>query len=150
MGDRTAVTLTIRTSQVAKARPCFDTEPEYEHQDEKGFTEFTFYEVNYGNLEFLDQLQETGIAYDSRWESGSEFGSGCDYCRFTHDGEVILKGISDDYRNPSIDELMKNIDDYAALKAFITKHYNEIFVPSWDSQEEYGKIYRTKQLIAPT
>lgn len=150
MGDRTTVTLTILTNQVAQARPLFDDEPEYEDQNNLGLTEFVFYEVNYGNLQFLDQLQEAGIAYNSRWDSGSEFGSGCDYCRFTPNGGVIVKGISDDYINPSLDVLMEKIDDYEALKKAITSHHDQVSVLDWDNQEQYGKIYRTRQLIAPT
>jgi hypothetical protein len=147
MGDRTTVTLTVLKSQEADAQNIFDSDSEY--RSENGvLVECTFHEVNYGNLDFLDQLQEAGIAYDSRWEAGSNYGAGCDYCRFTPDGDVVLKGISDDYRNPSIDLLMKKLDDYAALKAFIIEHHIEVTVPGWENQEEYAKIYKVKKLIS--
>jgi len=148
MGDRTCVTLTVLKSQQEDAVRFFTSDSEYLNEH-GSFVDYTFYEVNYGNLDFLDQLVNAGIAYDSRWESGGEYGPGCDYCRFTADGDVILKGISDEYRNPSIDTLMEKINNYEELKAFIVAHYDEISVLSWDFQEEYGKLYRTKQLIAP-
>lgn len=149
MGDRTSVTLTVLLchEEAAEALFTFGSEHRSTHSH---FAYHAFYDVNYGELPFLDALENAGIPFDSDWDSGSEYGPGCDSCRFTADGDAIRKSIADDYRNPSIDELMKNINDYAALKNFITKHYDEISVLSWDFQEEYGKIYRTKQLIAPT
>lgn len=149
MGDRTNVILCILASQQEEALKHFSYEAD-EAWTEGQFAYHQFYEINYGNLDFLDALVEAGIAYDSNWASGSEYGPGCDYCRFTVDGGVVLKGISDSYRNPLIEKLMEKINDYDALKNFITKHFDEIYVPSWDFQEEYGKIYQTKQLINPT
>lgn len=148
MGDRTYVTLTILASQQDEAIKHFDGDADEAHTHGL-FAHHTFYEVNYGNLQFLDELQAAGIAYDSQWEAGSEYGPGCDYCRFTADGDVVLKSISDSYQNPSLTKLMEKINNYEELRAFIIAHHEEVSVLSWDFQEEYGKLYRTKQLIAP-
>lgn len=149
MGDRTSVTLMVLLSQEEAAKSIFggDSENRWTHGE---FAYHSFYEVNYGELSFLDALESAGIAFDSDWDSGSEYGPGCDSCRFTVEGNVIRKNISNDYKNPSIHTLMEKINDYTALKEFITKHYENITVPPWDNQEQYAKIYRAKQLINPT
>jgi hypothetical protein len=149
MGDRTSVTLMLLLSQEEAAVKLFEFESEHrmEHAE---FVYHSFYEVNYGDLPFLDALENAGIAFDSDWDSGDDYGPGCESCRFTADGSVIRKSVSNEYRNPSITALMEKINDYIALKEFIRKHHDEVSVPSWDKQELYGKVYRTKQLIAST
>ena len=152
MGDRTSVTLQVLLVHAADVENILlevNDSSEHNFKDER-FHYYNFYEVNYGDLDFLPLLVEAGIAYNSQWDSGSEYGPGCEYCRFTSDGNVILKSISDSYINPCLDTLMGKLDDYAALKAFIIEHHNEVSVPSWEDQEEYGKIYKVKQLIDPT
>ena len=149
MGDRTSVTLTVLLCHEEAAKSLFTFGPEH-RSTHSHFAYHDFYDVNYGDLLFLDALENAGIPFDSDWDSGDEYGPGCESCRFTPDGSVIRKSISNDYINPPIATLMEKINDYTALKEFITKHHGEIFVPVWDNQEQYAKIYRTKQLIAPT
>jgi hypothetical protein len=43
---------------------------------------------------------------------------------------------------------MKRLDDHRALKDYILEHRDQITPIPWDSQEEYAKVYLTKQLIA--
>ena len=149
MGDRTYVTLTVLKEQAKEAEALFAW-PADHHSENLGINPhiyYSFYEVNYGDLPFLDALQEAGIAFDSEWEHGSEYGSGCDFCRFRSDGSVQRYDYSDEYKNPDLHQMMKLLDEPEALKAYILDHHRKITPMLWDRQIEYGKLYRTKQLL---
>lgn len=148
MGDRTTVMLTVLTSQLKEAEKLFLYAPS-EIYIGTALTECLFYEVNYGELEFLPKLQNLGMPYTSRWESGSEYGPGEEACRFTPQGEMLLKIVGDEYRNPPLHHLMEVIDNYGLLKQRILEHYERVTALPWDNQEEYGKIHRARQLITP-
>ena len=146
MGDRTIVTLTVLLSQ-SELVESIAVEVDNELADDP-LQHYYFYEVNYGELDFLPKLQELGIAYDSAWESGSDYGPGTSSCRFTPEGEAVLKKLEESDRNPDINSLMLLLDDYQKLKGYIQDHANKQMLLSWNNQEEYGKLYRTKQLIS--
>lgn len=148
MGDRTTVTLTVLASQKEAAKELFDTAA-VEDWGYRELHEYLFYEVNYGELEFLDKLQAAGIAYASRWDAGDGYGAGTKFCRFTSDGDSEIKEVYDTGVNPELTPLLACIDDHAALKKFILAHRESITPLPWDNQEEYGKRHRAKQLITP-
>jgi hypothetical protein len=148
MGDRTSVTLTVLADRAAEALFLIGEEPDYNHGEGKGFAVFEFSEVNYGNLQNLDKLKAHGIAFDSDWDSGSEYGPGTHWCRFTRDGSVRENEISNEYKNPPLEELMRRLDDTDALIGYITAYHLDVTPPAWDHQNEFGAIYRTKNLIS--
>jgi hypothetical protein len=150
MGDRTNVYLDVLVPQADEAREFFDFDPSCEYLNGEQFIEFQFDEVNHGTLGFLDKLQEAGIAFDSSWAQGSEYGPGTTFCRFTADGQVINFDRYDSEAHPDLSCLMKRIDDPKALREFILEHYNNVTPLPWDNQEDYGKLYRTRQLINPS
>lgn len=150
MGDRTTVTLTVLESQANQAETVFEFSYNSDYNVSNDLHCFEFCDINYGDLPFLDALQNQGIAFSSDWGGGDEYGPGSETCRFTESGEAIRKSISDEYRNPPINKLLKLIDQPDALRAFILNHHEEISVANWDNQEKYGKLYLTKQLINPT
>lgn len=148
MGDRTTVTLSVLTAQAKTAEALFvdryfdvalDTDPL--------IFQWTFEEVNYGELPFLHKLQQAGIAYDSEWGRGDEYGSGCKSCRFTSLGTAIDKEIYDENLNPNLAALLERIDQSDHLRQYILDHQESITTLPWDNQEEYGKRYRVTQLI---
>lgn len=146
MGDRTNVSLLVLTSQANTTKSFF----EYTCDEEKVYdeqTSFYFSEVNYGELPFLSELISAGIAYDSDWDRGDEYGSGIESARFTAEGELVKKTIYEDAINPPIDSLLSRIDNPIELRQFIVDYVEKSNVLPWDNQEEYGKIYRVKQLI---
>lgn len=160
MGDRTSVTLTVpivykeAALAIAKANEddpgdSFENGGGVNAQNPHALFCFCFYEVNYGDLQFLDQLMESGIPFDSDWDAGSEYGAGCETCRFTHDGEAIRKSISNDSVNPDMAILMKKLDNHDDLKDYIIDHYNNVTSMPWDDQVENAKVYRLKRLITP-
>lgn len=148
MGDRSYVTLSVLKSQAELAKAFMDYEPNDEGNfDGDRCTYFSFEEVNYGELEFLDALQAAGIAYLSEWEGGSEYGPGCTSCRFTAEGEAIIKSFDDSEINPHLHNLMELINQPKQLRNYILAHKELRTILPWDNQEEYGKLYRTTMLI---
>jgi hypothetical protein len=147
MGDRTGVTLTVLTSQsegieelLGYGADCADTGSQ--------FTSFEFSDVNYGVLENLEKLTSAGIAFNSEWGSGGDYGPGVHWCRFTPDGECRENEVSDEGANPPIEKLMELIDKPEELRGYIVAYHYDVTPPPWDNQEEYGKLFRTKQLIS--
>ena len=149
MSDGTTVTLFVLQSQLAAAQEQFDDKPG-ESTCLGELTELMFYDVNYGNLPFLGKLQKAGIAYDSCWNSGDEYGAGVENVRFTATGDVIGRTVYDSERNPNLDTLMGLIDKPDELRQYILDHKTATEDLSWDNQEEYSKIYLANQLINPT
>lgn len=148
MGDRTSVYLTVLTTQAEQAENLFDYESN-EDREYIGTTIFTFYEVNYGELDFLPELADAGIAYDSMWGSGHEYSTGTESVRFTPDGDIVRKTIYSNEVNPNLDRLMELINKPVALCRYILEHKESITVaPIDNTQIEYGKRYLVKKLIA--
>ena len=150
MGDRTSVTLTVLRLQAEEAKACFGSDKNYAHQVESSdllLIQWEFEEVNYGELPFLRLLEKAGIAYDSYWSNGDEYGAGCSYCRFTSEGEAVKKDLYDNEDCLSMDVLTALMDQPVHLRRRIVDKIDERTVLPWDHQEEYGKLYRMKQLI---
>lgn len=147
MGDRTYVTLSVLKSQEQKASSLFTYSPDEDWLDDQ-LAHFGFPEVNYGNLGFLYELRAAGIAYDSRWESGGDYGPGTESLRFTQGGEAIENTVYDSGKNPDLQYLMDRIDKPEELRSYILKHHKEVTNLPWENQEEYGKLYQAKQLIS--
>ena len=151
MGDRTSVTLTFLSVHREKvmALPNFDVCNEDTVED--WCTSYQYDEVNYGNLTFLNELRDAGIAYDSSWENGDGYSSGTQSCRFTPEGVCIEKELYDTSINPSMDALMERIDSPNKLRGYILEHH-EMFkvLPLDPEQEAYGKLYLTHKLIGST
>ena len=148
MGDRTTVTLTV-PNEFADTVEEIEEAQERDPSTEGDLIYLTYYEVNYGELRFLEKLKEQGIPYDSAWCAGCEYGSGTRSLRFTPEGEAIELELYDADANPEMRALMVLIDDPVALRQYILDHQASRQVLPWDNQVEYGKIYRTRQLIAP-
>jgi len=148
MGDRTYVTLTVplaHKQEVLQICKCYSSPSE--EQDIGQLCVMDFEEVNYGELPFLDKLQDRGIAYDSEWEDGGSYTKGGAYLRFNKEGEAIHKELYDNCHNPDISALMQLIDDPEALRKFILAHNEWLTIPGWENQVENGKTYQVMQLI---
>ncbi len=163
MGDRVYVTLTVLSTQFEQAKGIITKyNGNYQEEgttvscskDEPLLSWFGYEEANFGELAGLHDLTVTGIAYDSRWEQGSEFGRGIESVRFTAEGEVIKKVLYDHdegiklYKLRTAMALAKPEERLIALEAVINKHEAHLFVLPFDEKQiEYGKIYRTKRLL---
>lgn len=147
MGDRTSVVLSVpdQFKEVIEGFGNFDDTWEGAINTQC----FQYYEVNYGELDFLKKLEAKGIAYENEWAAGGEYTAGTKSCRFTAEGIIDIKEIYDIDRNPSIDKLMDLIKSPDKLIKFIQIHHEKISVLPWDNQVEYGKLYLARKLIEP-
>jgi len=155
MGDRSSVTLSVLKGQKDAVRAIIRAATGSAMSGDESYDEltwdFNWDEVNYGQLEFLPQLLAAGIPYDSAWEAGSEFGEGTEYGRFAKDGDIVVTTIYDSEYLIPIHELKKRIDTPDELRQYILDREAKIQVDDLDeTQIEYGKLHRAKQLIAPT
>lgn len=167
MGDRTHVTLTLRREDYEriKKEPWFDDGNIVEDlgiplpgragnggrsmTSAEEFTVCQYEEVNYGELEFLEELASRGIAYTSRWEAGGDYTAGTETCRFNAEGEMQTLIIMDGQENPPIGQLLKLLDDPQALVNYIRGYHERTTPWPFKNQGEYGRIYLTKQLLQP-
>lgn len=147
MNDASSVLLTVLTSQSLPVQELIGIDEYSESMQSGEYTSYTFHDVNYGELDFLHLLQTKGISYLSEWESGDEYDAGCASCRFTPEGEAIIREIYDSEYNPSMGLLLERIDNPTALRTYILEHKESQTILPWDNQEEYGKIYRVNQLL---
>ena len=145
MGDRTSVTIQLPKECLETAIGCL---PSFDYKTEIGDSILLeFSEVNYGELEEFKELIALGIPCDYEWDSGSEYGSGCKYIRFTSEGELQLVEYYDEDRNPNLNMLLNLLDRPEELIKYIKEHKEKLTPLPWDNQVEYGKIYRTRQLL---
>ena len=149
MGDRTRVTLTVLRSQAEKAQELFSEG--YESEDtiasDSLLYSWEFDEVNYGRLPFLGGLKTAGIAYDSGWDNGDAYSSGYASCRFSSEGELVQKDLYDNEDSIPLSVLTRLLNEPETLRQKILDTIQERTVLPWDHQEEFGKLYRMKQLI---
>jgi hypothetical protein len=148
MGDRTSVTLTVLNEHTAKVR---EIASDFDEEFPGGIQTncIQYHDVNYGTLDFLPALETLGIAYESAWDNGCEYGAGTRYCRFTPEGAIDTKEVYVSERNPDIDKLMARIDNPVQLIQDIKLHYESVTPLSWDNQAEYGRKYAALNLIIP-
>lgn len=113
------------------------------------FKTYTVQEVDDSSIDaFLDALLEVGIAYDAEYESGYSDGCWVTHWRFTDAGLLVDKTIYENDNVLQVVELMHLINDEKALTNLILKAYKNLYVIPWDKQDEYGKVFQMKQLIA--
>jgi len=154
MGDRTSVSLFFLASQKEKVDTILkdiDEEPQWEdaaQEDGQKLLAYHYDEVNYGELGFLNLLQAAGIAYESAWNSGSDYDEGSDYCRFTKEGECLIKTVSESELSISIELMMTMTHQPNALVDYIKARNEENSVLPWTNQAEYGPTYVAMQLIS--
>ena len=148
MGDRTTVYLRVLNSQSVEAQKHFTDETSGDDLGDTT-TEFIFENVNYGDLPFLEALRKAGIAYNSSWSRGNDYGPGTECLRFDAEGKPFTSTVYKSGINPELSDLMALIDKPDELRAFLIQHEKDVADRPWDNQEEYGKIYLAKQLINP-
>lgn len=149
--DSSTVTLTMLASQRDAAEALFEYQSAEDSEGVDGQWVHIFYEVPIGEPPFLKALRAAGIAFDNSWSAGNEYSEGTISCRFTPQGECILKEIYDNCINPPMNHLLDLIDKPVQLRAFILNHKEEMSVLDLDeNQVEYGKLFRMHQLIGST
>jgi hypothetical protein len=148
MSDTATVTLTTLLVHKGIVEPLAKKDSYSESGDDGPECFWIFYEVNYGNLDFLIQLKDAGVAFQSTWGNGSEFGAGTSYCWFNEEGEAFIKDIYESDINPPLPELMALIDQPDKLIQYLQIHAEKVKTPSFENQEEFGKRFLTKKLLS--
>lgn len=152
MSENVFVGLDVLDTQAEACKRFFANEDwdDTETTSTNGLTSFNFHEVSYGELEFLLSLQYSGIAYSATWDTGFDVDAGTQILRFTPEGEYELKRVNNCDINPDLSilkQLLTHHEPLEAIKNYINKHTALSTYLSWERQEEYGKIYRTNQLL---
>lgn len=145
MGDRTWVEIVVLNETRSLVEEILPDATEINISLE--FSSFYFDEVNDGYIEEQDQLTERGIPYNYAWGRGSNYDSGTMYIRFTHEGNLQCIKYYDNEFNPPLEKLLKLVSKPKELAKFVQQYANEKTPLPWNNQVEYGKIYRTRQLI---
>lgn len=154
MGDRCYVELYVLPEQAEKARLiCEDSHTSTENHDD--YVVYGFEEVNYGTLEFISDLQEAGIAFDSRWHGGYGYGAGILYSRFAPDGTLQTVEVNDVETNTvPLDRLLEHIQlptsTVDSIRNFVHDYTRSMTPLPWGGQIENGKRYLTLKLIGGT
>ena len=153
MGDRTLVILEFPAEFEKEANAiiaaAYEEGENITHDEAADIICLSFEEVNYGELSFLPKMTDAGIPYDSSWSSGSDYGAGTEYNRYTSGGQNVLLTVSDEDINPSIVTLMTVIDEPIKLQEMVRNHFQDTTPLPWDNQVEYAKKYRVLKLINP-
>ena len=95
-------------------------------------------------------MADAGIPYNSSWSSGSNYGAGTEYNRYTSSGQNVLLTVSDERINPCIVGLMTVIDEPIKLQEMVRNHHQDTTPLPWDNQVAYGKLHRTRCLVEET
>ena len=148
MGDRTWVEIVVLKKSFPQVIDVLDLLNGEGEIDEKGeLVSLYFREVNYGNLEEQEELSKHGIPYNYEWGNGDNYDAGSKYIRFTPDGQLVHIEYYESEINPPLEKLLELVSKPKELAEFVQQYANEKTPLPWDNQVEYGKIYRTRQLI---
>lgn len=153
MGDRCYMSLTVKSEQMDEVRSIFkeagNNPSEFVMDNGQGFGFLGFEEVNYAKLEGIEAVQAAGIPFDLENTAGHDYEASTLYCRFTEEGTMQFQELCAEDEIVRLNDLLKIVDDHAALKALILQADADRQIIPWDNQVEYGKRYVARQLIQP-
>ena len=155
MGDRTTVELTLRKKDYEQIK----NELWFEEAEELGVAHegeelilFVHHEVNYGELDWLIELESRGIPHDQEWGPGGGYTAGKRTCRFSPEGEMEIVDVSFEHRNPPLfmlERLSSDLPETHPLVCYLAKWRKDTVPRDWDGQDEGIKKYRARKLLAP-
>lgn len=112
--------------------------------------QFSFDEVNYGELHDLDVLEEQGIPYTVDWGTGNDFSQGSQSLRFDDKGNKIkITYYEEDLSIPYLElvKILKGKKPLTVIKEKVNEMQRISTPLPWEDQEQNSKIYRTRKLI---
>ena len=145
MGDRTWVEIVVLNETLSLVEEILPDDAEICTTPE--FSSFYFYEVNNGCIEEQHELTEAGIPYNYEWGKGDYYSPGTKYIRFTPEGELEHIEYCESDINPPLEKLLELVPTPRELAEYVQQYSDDKTPLPWDNQVEYGKIYRTRQLI---
>ena len=154
MNDSTSVDLYVLRKHEEFIRELYvDYDPYEDHYfnpNDDLITQFSFEEINYGELHDLGLLEEQGIPYTVEWGKGDEYSQGSQSLRFDSKGNKIKISYYEDELSIQFLELVKIIKSSHPLDIIKEKvdEMQRISTPlPWEDQEQNAKIYLTRKLI---
>ena len=145
MGDRTWVEIVVLNETLPLVEKILPDDAEI--NTSLGLSSFYFHEVNNGCIEEQEQLTDLGIAYNYEWGMGDNYNPGSKYIRFTPEGELQHIEYYANDSNPPLEKLLERVSKPKELAEYVQQYSDDITPLPWDNQVEYGKIFRTRQLI---
>ena len=153
MSDNTNVSLVVLKDHFEQNKSLFESVGTFNVSnidDALGLIYLQFYDINYGNLEIEDELQDLRIPYDKDWDAGDEYPAGCECFRVLSDGACVLKQFS------SEEQGTVNINDairaYEAgnIATFLAEQKNNKTTLGWHEQKTIidGREAARKHLLA--
>ena len=150
MGDRTYVSLTVLKQHVEEAIALIEPEEgepvEQDSFDEETVT-ITYEEVNYGNIEVLQQFARIGIPYSCQSGSGGDYDEAEKHLRFLENGTPVFLDFSKEWPENTILECLEAIKDQANPEQALRNLLNQNQEPSWENQLAYSNVARALNLI---
>jgi len=144
MGDRCYVELTVLTVHLPQVKKLAGDYHAGLERTEDDCSVLGYDEVNYGSLPWLGNLTQAGIAWDSRWHGGDEYGPGQKYLRFAPDGTIQTVEYADtELGTIPTDTLL----DFINLPGTTVDTIRTYVI---EGQIENGKRYLTLKLIGGT
>lgn len=114
-------------------------------------TVLVFHDIRWGTLPICRDMEKAGIPYDSKYASGTVFSAGIDYCRYSANGDLIVRVIEDSAVNPPIQELMRLLEEPEKLRKYIQTHHDLYTVPPLDKAQAHNKkLWRMRLLVDPS
>ena len=147
MGDRTWVTITVLKESLDQVKEIFSDFYDIEIVEGDYLACLYFDEVNNGCVEEQDDLTEKGIPYNYVWGIGYNCNPGTKYIRFTPEGDLQHIEYYENELNPPLEKLLELVDQPEKMAQYVRQYSAEKTPLPWDNQVEYGKIYRTRQLL---
>ena len=145
MGDRTWVEIVVLKESLPQVKELLGDEGQITEKDE--LVTIYYYEVNDGCIDEQDELTEAGVPYDYSWGMGDNFEAGYKYIRFTPDGQLVHIEYYVTDLDPPLEKLLELVDRPVELVQYIRQFAEDKKPLPWDNQVEYGKRYRTLQLL---
>lgn len=159
MGDRCLVDLTVLSEHVPRVLVLLKREDYLPNtttvDDDEVCTVLSFEEVNYGTLPWLSELTNLGIAWDSRWHGGDEYGPGTKHSRFAADGTEQTVEFSDTEEgvidcNKLLEFMQRPGITPDSIRTYILNHVESFNPLPWEGQVENGKRHLALKLIGGT
>lgn len=154
MSDSTSVDLYVLKIHEEFIRELYSDYDPYQEQyfnpNDELIVQFSFEEVNYGELHDLDILEEKGISYTVDWGVGDEFCQGSKSLRFDAKGNKVKSIYYEDEMNIPYLELVKILKSnkpLTTIKERVNKMQRIITTLPWEDQEQNSKIYLTRKLL---
>lgn len=148
MSDETWVEIVVLKESLPQVKEVLNLlEDEGEIVEGVELASIYFYAVNNGCIDEQDELTDSGIPYNYEWGNGDNYDAGSKYIRFTSEGEVKHIEYYESEINPPIEKLLELVDQPEKMAQYVQQYSAEKTPLPWDNQVEYGKIYRTHQLL---